>query len=131
MRIGLPATVESLKSNVTDILQIIENVSKWFQKMIIFGKFKLVMQMSGLDPEGGRRNIFARIIFSVAFFLFILSTSILLTINFRRDIDQALPILPLFLAFGSTIATYFHLVINREQFYSIFEELQDIVHESL
>lgn len=99
--------------------------------MIIFGKYQFLLQMSGLYPQGGRKNVVARTLFLVTFALFILSTSIIFILNFRRDIDQVMTVVPLYLGFAATIATYLHLLTNREEFYSFLEYLQDIVHESV
>lgn len=106
---------------------IFDNISK----MIIFGKHEFLLQMNGLYPKGGLGNIGSRIIFSVVFVLFISLTMILFILNYRRDIDRVLPLLPIFFLYGAIIATYFYLVINREQFHSLLDELQDIVHESV
>lgn len=98
--------------------------------MIIYGKYKFLLQMSGLDPQGGRKNIVPRIIFSLAFVLFNLLVSTLFMFNFRRDIHQALEILPIILGSGSLFATYFHLLIYRGQFHSFLGEMEDIVRKS-
>lgn len=99
--------------------------------MIIFGKYRFLLQMSGLDPHGGRKNVVARIVFSVTFALFILLTSIFFVLHFRRDVGRVMPIVPLYLGFLAIIATYFHLLTNREAFYSLLEDLEDIVHKSM
>lgn len=99
-------------------------------KMIIFGKRNFLLKMSGLDPEGGRGNTIARISFSIVFVVLNLLSTIFLVLNFRQDIDQTLLIMPLFLAYQATIAIYFHLVINRDEFYALLDELQDIVQGS-
>lgn len=98
--------------------------------MIIFGEFKLVLQISGLDPEGGRRNLIARIIFSILFVLFNLTATVFLIRSFVRDIEQILLIMPVYLAYHATIVIYIHLLMNRKEFYSLLDELQDILEES-
>lgn len=99
--------------------------------MIVFGKYKFLLQMSGLDPHGGRKNVVARIVFSVLFALFILLTSIFFILNFRRNIGRVMPIVPLYLGFTAIIATYIQLLTNRRDFHSLLEDMQDIVHASV
>lgn len=137
--LGSVKTVESPKSNETNVFWIFVKYLyfrlhlhfKVISKMIIFGKYKFLLRMSGLDPQGGRKNIVPRIIFLVAFILFNSSVLVLLIFKFQRDINQALNILPILLSSGSLFATYFHLLINRAQFHSFLNEMQDIVQESV
>lgn len=98
--------------------------------MIIYGRYEFLLKMCGLHPEGGRNNVIPRITFSVVFVLFNLLVSTLFIFNFRRDIHQALQILPIILGSGSLFATYFHLLIYRDQFHSFLGEMEDIVQES-
>lgn len=99
--------------------------------MIIFGKYKFLLKMSGLDPQGGCENSIARIVNSISFFLFSLMMSIFLALNFHRDIDQSLSVGSIIIAHIAIISTYFQLLINRKQFYLLLVELQDIADESV
>lgn len=98
--------------------------------MGIFGEFIYFQKISGLDPRGAGNNANARIIYSVLFVLFYLLTSIYIAFNFRRNIDQALSTISVMNANSGFILVYFFLLINREEYYSLLAELQDIVHES-
>lgn len=99
--------------------------------MIMFGKYKFVLEMCGLNPQGGRKNHMARIVYSVIFFFFTLLTSTFLALNFQRDTDQSLSVVCILLSHMAIISTYFHLLINRKQFYALLDEMQDIVNESV
>lgn len=99
--------------------------------MTVFGKYEFLLKICGLDPHGGRKNIIGRAFYSVASLLLYFSTSMFFILNFRRDINRVLTLLPLFLSTTPLIAIHFHLIINREQFYSLLRDLEDIVHESV
>lgn len=97
----------------------------------IFGNFVIFQKFNGLDPQGGHRNTIARVVYSVLFISFNSLTSIYIALNFRRNPDQALYAVSIVVANSAYIPTYFHLLINREQFYSLLSDMHDIVHESL
>lgn len=97
-------------------------------KMDIFGKFIYFQKISGLDPRGAGNNAIARIIYFY-FYLFYLLTSIYIALNFRRNLEQALSAISVINANSGFIMVYFFLFINREEYYSLLAELQDIVDE--
>lgn len=99
--------------------------------MVIFGEYKFLLDMTGLDPNGGRKNIVGRAIFSVTSVAMVLLLAISLLLELHGDFDRVSYIVPIFVAFVTTISTYFHLLLNRKSFYCFLDEMEDIVHESL
>lgn len=100
------------------------------EEMIILGTYKFVLKSVGLYPHGGRENIIARAIFSLLFLLSNLSILIFFTLNLSADVDRVLTVMPQFFGLESIMSSYFHLLINREQFYSLSYEMENIVFES-
>lgn len=98
--------------------------------MTLFGKYKFLIKFSGLDPQGGRKNIIAQIIFLFTFILLILSTFALFAVNFRTDIDRAFLAVPICLGNSAILAAYSHLLLAQKKFYSYLDVLQVLVHES-
>lgn len=82
-------------------------------------------------PRGGRHNIIGRIVYSMIFLLFSSLTPPFLALNIDQGIDQILPLVCIIFAHVAIIPPYFHLLFNRKQFYSLLDELQDIVDESV
>lgn len=77
-----------------------------------------------------RERIFVPIVYSVLLFSVILSSSINFVLNIREDLIRAcVSLLP---AIGQAIllAVYWHFLVNRSKFYSLFNEVEDIVYES-
>lgn len=101
------------------------------QKMNIFGNFIILQITAGLDPQGGRRNTIFRIIYAMLFGLFYLFTSIFITKNLRSNIDAALYDVSIINGNTAFVLTYIYLVIYRKQFYSLLEDMEDIVQQSL
>lgn len=99
--------------------------------MIIFGKYKFVLDVSGLTSQNGIKNFVARFTFSILFFAFIPLTWTFLALNYHQDIDKSLIAVCTILAQACFIPTYFHLTLNRVKLYSLLDDLQDIVLESV
>lgn len=107
--------------------------SKVFGKMTIFGKYNWVLSLSGLDPRGGRRNIFARIAHPVINALFLTSALIFFVSNMHTDTDGALRTLCVIFGHIGFILIYYYLLLHRKRFYSLLAELkesQEIIHKS-
>lgn len=103
---------------------------KWF-KMIVFGKYRFIPEMIGLDSQGGWRDYIVRIILSITLIVWMSIASIWIVLHFRDGSDEWLFLVITFLSYGAVIATYFHLIINRKQFYSFLDEMNRMVHSSL
>lgn len=99
--------------------------------MTIFGNFVIFQQITGFYPQGGLGNIIVRIVYSVLFMLFYLVTAIFIALNFRHNIDQALYDVSIINGNSAFILTFFYLLMNREQFYSLLDDMQDIVDKSV
>lgn len=56
--------------------------------------------------------------------------SILFVSNIHVDMYGALAVVPAIFGFMSHILTYSHLMVSRERFYLLADELRDIVNES-
>lgn len=98
--------------------------------MIILGKYNMLLQVTGLDPHGGCKNVIARIVFSILYFLFNLLSIIFLVLTFGDNLEQTLLLMLIIFSHLAIIPSYFHMVINRKRFHSLLDELQDIVQES-
>lgn len=117
-------TVKCLISFVSNISGIQSD------KMIVLEKYKWLQKAIGMNPLGGRNNILLRILFSLLFVSFNLMVSIFFILNIHDGIQKTFSILPAICGVMSALLTYWHLLINRKQFYSILFELQKIVNES-
>lgn len=125
------AAVVLSESIVTDV--ILWNNTSWriIWKMAILGNFVFLQKFTGLDPQGGRRNIITRIFCSVLFLLFYLLTSIFIALNYRETIDDALYDVSIMNGNSAFVLSYYYLLINREQFYSLLGDLEDILYKSV
>lgn len=105
--------------------------SEVVKMIVILQKYQILLKILGLDPRGGRMNIYKRIYF------LILSTSIVLLpmnsliTNIQVDIKVALASIPPIFGLGVVMPLYIHLVMNRKRIHSLLDELQDIVTESM
>lgn len=100
------------------------------EETIVFGKYIFLLKMCGLNPNGGRANIIARIINSFIWFSFSLLTSVFLALNIRQDIDRILPVLCILVPGSGLILVYCYFLIVLKWFYSLLEELHDIIGKS-
>lgn len=99
--------------------------------MTIFLKFIIFQKITGLDPQGGWRNTIVQIAYSLLFVSFYLLTTIFIALNFGQNLDQALYDVSVMNANSAFVLTYFHLLMNRDQFYSLLGELQNALHKSV
>lgn len=98
--------------------------------MIVFGRYRLMEKLIGLNPIGGRENGFLRIVHLFFIVSFDLMESIFIILNIDDGIDQVAPgLAPLFGTIPPMVS-YVHLLINRGRYYSLMNDLQDIVNES-
>lgn len=99
--------------------------------MIILAKYKFLQKLIGLDPLGGFENIVLRFIYWFLLFSTAMLISIFFFLNIHDDIHRAWGALTALIAFTTVVTTYSHLLIYRHRFYSLLDELQDIVNESV
>lgn len=99
--------------------------------MNIFGNFIIFQRITGLDPQGGRRNTMVRIVYLVLFISFYLSTAIFVALNFHQNIDQALYDVTIINGNSAFALTFSYLSINRKQFYSLLADMEDILYKSV
>lgn len=97
--------------------------------MIVLREFKFLQKLMGLNP--GVENIAVRLVY-----LFVLSScTLMLSLfsisNFHNDIYGALGVLPTIAGFAVLVVNYLQLLISREPFNSLLNELQNIVNESM
>lgn len=93
-------------------------------------EFKLLQRLMGLNPQGGFENIVVRFILWIVIFTCDVSFLIYLILNVRNDTYRALAVLPGTVGFAINMMTYSHLVLCRNRFDSLLDELQGIVNES-
>lgn len=98
--------------------------------MIILAKYKLLQKLIGLDPLGALENIVVRITYWLLLFSTAGLISIFFIVNIHDDIHRAWGALTAIIAFTTVVTTYSHLLIYRDRFYSLLDDLQDIVNES-
>lgn len=103
-------------------------------KMIIFEIRKFFQFFFGEKIFGGSRArriayIILPIFISISKPLLLVSLSLNFALNIGHDIPKAWPSVSAGLGFLTTILLYWHLLINRSRFYSLFDEMQDIVDE--
>lgn len=121
--------LHSVVSNVTSIRVSLEN-NRYIDKMIVLNEFKLLQKIIGFNPLGGIENIFLQVIYWVAFLSSSWMMCTFFILNVRDDIFGALGMFPAFLAYVSHIVTLSHLLTSRDRFYSLLDDLQEIVNES-
>lgn len=98
--------------------------------MIVLEKYRLMERLIGLDPLGGRGQVFLRFIHSVPITLFNLMELAFIISNIADGVDQVIyAVAPLFGAIPP-MACYIHLLINRHRYHSILNDLEDIVNKS-
>lgn len=105
------------------------NISKVIE-MIIFEEYRLLERLVGLNSLGGRERIFVRIIYAVSIILMAAMELTFFTLNIRDGIDRAMPALTSLCGSIPTLACYGHLLINRQRYHSILNQMQNIVTES-
>lgn len=98
--------------------------------MIVLNEFKILQKLMGLNPLGGLENIIMRFVHVIAFLSSDVMIAVYFIFNAHDDIIQALGSSNAFFALASHLVTCTHLWMHREEFYSLLDELQDIVTES-
>lgn len=97
--------------------------------MIILEKYQLLEKLVGLKPFGGRESIVLPIIYVVTFISFNLMQLIFITVNIQEHVVQALTALGIFFGVMPAMLTHMYLLINRTRYYSLLNEMQDVVNE--
>lgn len=99
--------------------------------MIVLREFRMFERLIGLNPSGELEKIAVQIVYLAL----LISTELLLLIffisNIQRDIYRALGSLPSIIAFTAHMVAYLHLLIGRERFFALYDDLQNIVDESM
>lgn len=83
----------------------------------------------GLNP--GAENIAVRFVYLIILSSCTLMLSFFSVLNFQNDIYGALGALPTIAGFAILVLNYLQLLISREPLYSLLDELQHIVTESM
>lgn len=101
--------------------------------MIVLETNKIFQRFIGLQSSGPgshRGYIIAPILISIPILSLVLSISLNFILNIHDDSNRVWSTLPTTIALFVFIILYWHLLFNRRQFYSLFENMQDIVDES-
>lgn len=98
--------------------------------MIILEKYRFLEKFVGLNPLGGRKSIVLQFIHLFIFILFNLMETIVFILNMRVNLNLASNAMCALCGVLPPMATYGHLLINRERYYSVLREMQDIVNRS-
>lgn len=98
--------------------------------MIVLEKYNLFLKIIGLDPHGGFVNIISRCIYSAASVPQGAMLFILFVLNVREDVYLAAVTLPAFFGISSLVSIYWSLLIHRERFFSLLDELRNVVSKS-
>lgn len=99
-------------------------------KMIILEKYRLLQKLIGLHEGGGRERILIRILYSVVLISFNSIEVIYIILNARDGIEQAVSGLCAIGGIIPALASYAYLLVNRKRYYSVLDEMQQIVDES-
>lgn len=119
-------------SKVLKVIRV-ESIKGKFDRdkmIIILEKCKLLLKFIGLGALDVRANILLRITFSVLFTSGLAFASIFIILNFGDHRERAISGIPPFCGFLIVYAIYLHLLINRDRFCAVINELQNIVNES-
>lgn len=107
--------------------------SEYREKMILFETNKFFQQIIGLQSSGPgshRGYIIAPILVSIPMLFLVFSISLNFILNIHDETNQVWSTLPTTIALFVFIILYWYLLFNRRHFYSLFEDMQDIVDES-
>lgn len=103
-------------------------------KMIILKSKKIFRKLMGLQSFRGRYFrgyvIFVPILISFPMLLIILLSGLSFHWNINNDVSGAWPSLTLMCGASCVTTSYLHFLINRVRFFSLFDDIQDIVNES-
>lgn len=98
--------------------------------MKIFEEYRLLERLIGLNARGGRESIFVRIICLISIILMAAMELAFFILNIHDGIDRAMPALASLCGSLPTLACYGHLLINRQRYHSLFNQMENIVTES-
>lgn len=98
--------------------------------MIILEKYKFLEKLVGMNPVGRIGNIILRTIYLDTLISFNLMETIFIILNIRDSFEQAATALSPLCGVLPAMANYMYLLINREEYFSLSKELQDVVSES-
>lgn len=99
--------------------------------MIVLEKFILLERFLGLYSRGGPENILVRIVYLVTFILFNSMELVFFVLNIPNGIVKAAPALTALCGVVPAMACYGQLLIVRERYYSLMNEMQNTVNESM
>lgn len=99
--------------------------------MIVLEKHRSVEKSIGLDRRGGKcQSVLVQLIHLITLFALNTMELIFIILHISSDLDQAvLAVIPVGGAFPIMVS-HMHLLYNRKQYYSLFDELQDMVNKS-
>lgn len=98
--------------------------------MIIFENYKFLEKLVGFYPHSRYRNIVIRTVYLTSLISFTLMESIFIVVNSQDNPIQAVTALGMICGVLPAILSYAHLMINHKGYYSLFNEMQNIVDES-
>lgn len=98
--------------------------------MTVFKKYTMFQRLIGLDPLGGIENFILPTIYLTIFISSEMMAFIFFISNNRKDVQQVDAALTAILGIMPVAAIYSHLLICRNRFYSLLDELQEIEIES-
>lgn len=98
--------------------------------MIVLQGYKFIQKIIGLGPLGALVNITVRFTFLAVFISFILATSIYFVLNIHDEVYKAMTTLPAIFSMIPIGVSYLHLLIGRERFRSLLDELNGVTNES-
>lgn len=101
--------------------------------MIVFEINKIFQKIIGLHSYGPGSHwgyIIAPILVSIPMLLLVFSIVLNFILNIRDETNMIWSTLPTAIAIFIFNVLYWHLLINRRNFYSLFDDMQDIIGES-
>lgn len=101
--------------------------------MIVFEINKIFQKAIGLHPfgEDHYRGYVVASIVSISMLLFTSMLFLNFVFNIHDDLNATWSTLPLITGYLTVALVYWHFLFNRNHFYSLFKDMEDIVNESL
>lgn len=103
------------------------------EKMIILQMNKFLQLFIGLQSFGRDSHlgyIIAPIFLTISMLLLFLTLYMNIILNIHNDFDKAWPSLPAIFPGLTCLLVYWHLLSNRTRFYSLFDDMEDIMNKS-
>lgn len=97
--------------------------------MIEFASSKIFRKLVG-EQTNSRYSIILRILFSLLPFTVLVASTVDFVAKIPDDANRAWASLPTIFTYLMVTSNYWHVIVNRRQFDSLFMDIRDVVNES-